>query len=85
MRLEYASIALGVLAVALGFAPIIPIQVIGVVLGIAGIVCSRRAVKADYRRDMPAAIGLVASIAGIVISAVTPLFAAIIAIVQALV
>lgn len=82
MPLEYGSIILGVAAILLGFSPIIPTQVLGVVSGIAGIVISRRARKADYRKDLPATIGFVCSIAGIVVSAVTPLFALIIAIAQ---
>ena len=82
MPLEYASIALGVVAILLGFSPIIPTQVLGVVLGVAGIIASRRARKADYRKDLPATVGFVCSIAGIVVSAVTPLFALIIAVAQ---
>lgn len=82
MPLEYVSIILGAAAILLGFAPIIPLQVIGIAAGIAGIIASRRARKMDYRRDMPATIGFVCSIAGIVISALTPLFALIIAIVK---
>lgn len=82
MPLEYVSIILGAAAILLGFAPIIPLQVIGIAAGIAGIITSRRARKMDYRRDMPATIGFVCSIAGIVISALTPLFALIIAIVK---
>ncbi|MDM8246826.1 hypothetical protein QUW40_09475 [Collinsella tanakaei] len=83
MPLEYIAILLGAGSILLGFAPLVPIQVIGVALGIAGIITSRRAVRADYRRDLPATVGLVASIAGIVVSGITPLFAVIIAIVQA--
>ena len=83
MPLEYIAILLGAGSILLGFAPLVPIQVIGVALGIAGIIISRRAVRADYRRDLPATVGLVASIAGIVVSGITPLFAVIIAIVQA--
>lgn len=83
MPLEYIAILLGAGSTLLGFAPLVPIQVIGVALGIAGIITSRRAVRADYRRDLPATVGLVASIAGIVVSGITPLFAVIIAIVQA--
>ena len=83
MPLEYITILLGAGSILLGFAPLVPIQVIGVALGIAGIITSRRAVRADYRRDLPATVGLVASIAGIVVSGITPLFAVIIAIVQA--
>ncbi|MBM6755964.1 hypothetical protein H6A18_05480 [Collinsella tanakaei] len=83
MPLEYLSIALGVIAVALGFAPVVPLQLVGVALGICGIVASRRARHADYRKDLPATIGFVCSIAGVVVSAVTPLFALIIAIVGA--
>lgn len=82
MPLEYVSIILGAAAILLGFAPIIPLQVIGIAAGIAGIIASRRARKMDYRRDMPATIGFVCSIAGIVISALTPLFALIVAIVK---
>lgn len=83
MPLEYIAILLGAGSILLGFAPLVPIQVIGVALGIAGIITSRRAVRADYRRDLPATVGLVTSIAGIVVSGITPLFAVIIAIVQA--
>ena len=83
MPLEYIAILLGAGSILLGFAPLVPIQVIGVALGIAGIITSRRAVRTDYRRDLPATVGLVASIAGIVVSGITPLFAVIIAIVQA--
>ena len=83
MPLEYIAILLGAGSILLGFAPLVPIQVIGVALGIAGIITSRRAVRADYRRDLPATVGLVVSIAGIVVSGITPLFAVIIAIVQA--
>lgn len=83
MPLEYIAILLGAGSILLGFAPLVPIQVVGVALGIAGIITSRRAVRADYRRDLPATVGLVASIAGIVVSGITPLFAVIIAIVQA--
>lgn len=83
MPLEYIAILLGAGSILLGFAPLVPIQVIGVALGIAGIITSRRAVRADYRRDLPATVGLVASIAGVVVSGITPLFAVIIAIVQA--
>ena len=83
MPLEYIAILLGAGSILLDFAPLVPIQVIGVALGIAGIITSRRAVRADYRRDLPATVGLVASIAGIVVSGITPLFAVIIAIVQA--
>ena len=83
MPLEYIAILLGAGSILLGFASLVPIQVIGVALGIAGIITSRRAVRADYRRDLPATVGLVASIAGIVVSGITPLFAVIIAIVQA--
>ncbi len=82
MPLEYVSIILGAAAILLGFAPIIPLQVIGIAAGIAGIIASRRARKMDYRRDMPATIGFVCSIAGIVISALTPLLSLIIAIVK---
>lgn len=83
MPLEYASILLGALAILLGFAPIVPLQLIGVASGIAGIVVSRRARKADYRKDMPATAGFICSIAGVVVSGVTPLFALIIAVAQA--
>lgn len=83
MPLEYASILLGALAILLGFAPIVPLQLIGVAAGIAGIVVSRWARKADYRKDMPATVGFICSIAGVVVSAVTPLFALIIAVAQA--
>lgn len=82
MPLEYASIILGAIAILLGFSPTIPTQVLGVVAGVAGIVASRRARRADYRKDLPATVGFVCSIAGIVVSAVTPLFALIITLAQ---
>lgn len=82
MPLEYASIILGAIAILLGFSPTIPTQVLGVVAGVAGMVASRRARRADYRKDLPATVGFVCSIAGIVVSAVTPLFALIITLAQ---
>lgn len=82
MPLEYASIILGAIAILLGFSPTIPTQVLGVVAGVAGIVASRRARRVDYRKDLPATVGFVCSIAGIVVSAVTPLFALIITLAQ---
>ncbi len=80
MPLQYVSIACGALAILLGFAPFIPLQLVGVAAGIAGIAASRRARRADYRTDLPATAGFVCSIAGIVVSGITPLFALIIAI-----
>ena len=82
MPLEYVSIGLGVVAVVLGFTPYLPVQVLGVCAGIAGIVVSRRAVKRDYRRDLPSTVGMVASIAGIVVSGITPLATAVILVLQ---
>ena len=37
MPLQYVSIACGALAILLGFAPFIPLQLVGVAAGIAGI------------------------------------------------
>lgn len=70
--MEYASIALGVVAIIISFVPIVPMQLAGVVVGIVGIVQSRRARKRDYRKDLPCTIGFVSSIAGLVLCAATP-------------
>lgn len=83
MPLEYASIVLGVIAILLGFAPVVPVQVAGIILGVAGIIASRRAKRADYRKDLPATIGFICSVAGIVVSAITPIFALLILAAQA--
>ena len=73
MRKDMMSIALGLVAVALSFTPLIPLQLAGVVLGALGICASRRARREDYRRDLTCSIGLVVSIAGVLLCALTPI------------
>lgn len=70
--MEYASIALGIGAIIISFVPIVPLQLVGLAMAIAGVVLSRCARKQDYRKDLPCTIGLVSSIAGIVVCAATP-------------
>lgn len=72
MPKDIVSIVLGVAAMALSFYPFIPLQLVGAVGGIAGVRLSRQARREDYRKDLTCAVGLVASIAGIVLCLLTP-------------
>ncbi len=70
--MDIASIVLGALALATAFAPFIWLQVIGGFVGIAGIVLARRAKKADYRKSLTTAIGMLCSITGTLLCFLTP-------------
>lgn len=70
--MDILSIVLGALSLATAFAPFIWLQVIGGFVGIAGIVLARRARKADYRKDLTTAIGMLCSITGVVLCFVAP-------------
>lgn len=72
MRKDIASIVLGVIAMLLGFCPIILLQLVGAAAGVAGFQFARRARREDYRRDLTCSVGTVASIAGIVLCLLTP-------------
>lgn len=70
--MDILSIVLGVLSLATAFTPFIWLQVVGGFVGIAGIVLARRAKKADYRKDLTTAIGMLCSITGVVLCFVAP-------------
>ena len=70
--MDIASIVLGVLSLATAFTPFIWLQVIGGLVGIAGIVLARRAKKADYRKSLTTAIGMLCSITGTLLCFLAP-------------
>lgn len=70
--MDILSIVLGVLSLATAFTPFIWLQVIGGFVGIAGIVLARKAKKADYRKDLTTAIGMLCSITGTLLCFVAP-------------
>ena len=70
--MDIVSIVLGVIALATAFAPFIWLQIIGGFVGIAGIVLARRAKKADYRKSLTTAIGMLCSITGTLLCFLTP-------------
>ena len=70
--MDIASIVLGVLSLATAFTPFIWLQVIGGFVGIAGIVLARRAKKADYRKSLTTAIGMLCSITGALLCFLAP-------------
>ena len=119
MPLQYVSIACGALAILLGFAPFIPLQLVGVAAQLSVEPIRHQLFKLNAQQtsfgqhtaplldevaevllpcrvgdddrlskesphfgaaDLPATAGFVCSIAGIVVSGITPLFALIIAI-----
>ena len=59
--MDIVSIVLGVLSLATAFTPFIWLQVVGGFAGIAGIVLARKAKKADYRKSLTTAIGMLCS------------------------
>ena len=71
--MDILSIVLGVLSLATAFTPFIWLQVIGGFVGIAGIVLARKAKKADYRKDLTTAIGMLCSVTGTVLCFVAPI------------
>ena len=70
--MDIVSIVLGVLALVTAFTPFIWLQVIGGFVGIAGIVLARRAKKADYRKSLTTAIGMLCSVTGALLCFVAP-------------
>ena len=70
--MHIASIVLGAVSLLAAFAPHLALQVLGAVLGGAGIVMARRAKRADYRLDMPANVGFIMSVVGVVLCLVGP-------------
>ena len=70
--MDILSIILGVLALVTAFTPLIWLQVIGGFVGIAGIVLARRAKKADYRKSLTTAIGMLCSITGTLLCFLAP-------------
>ena len=70
--MDIVSIVLGVIALATAFTPLIWLQVIGGFVGIAGIVLAWRAKKADYRKSLTTAIGMLCSVTGTLLCFITP-------------
>lgn len=70
--MDTLSIVLGVLSLVTAFTPLIWLQVVGSFVGIAGVVLARRAKKADYRKDLTTAIGMLCSITGVVLCFAAP-------------
>ncbi|OUO33097.1 hypothetical protein [Olsenella sp. An293] len=74
--MDIVSIVLGVLALVTAFTPFIWLQVIGGFVGIAGIVLARRAKKADYRKSLTTAIGMLCSVTGALLCFLAPVLSA---------
>lgn len=70
--MDIVSIVLGVVALATAFTPFIWLQVIGGFVGIAGIVLARKAKRADYRKSLTTAIGMLCSVTGALLCFLTP-------------
>lgn len=70
--MDIVSIVLGVISLATAFTPFIWLQVVGGFVGIAGIVLARRAKKADYRKSLTTAIGMLCSVTGTLLCFVAP-------------
>ena len=70
--MDIVSIVLGVVALATAFTPFIWLQVIGGFVGIAGIVLAREAKRADYRKSLTTAIGMLCSVTGTLLCFLTP-------------
>lgn len=70
--MDIVSIVLGVVALATAFTPFIWLQVIGGFVGIAGIVLARKAKRADYRKSLTTAIGMLCSVTGTLLCFLTP-------------
>ncbi len=70
--MDIMSIVLGALSLVTAFTPFIWLQVVGGFVGIAGIVLARRAKKADYRKSLTTAIGMLCSITGTLLCFLTP-------------
>ena len=70
--MDIMSIVLGVLSLVTAFTPLIWLQVVGGFVGIAGIVLARKAKKADYRKSLTTAIGMLCSVTGTLLCFVVP-------------
>lgn len=70
--MDILSIVLGVIALVTAFTPFIWLQIVGGCVGIAGIVLARRAKKADYRKSLTTAIGMLCSVTGALLCFVAP-------------
>ena len=70
--MDILSIVLGVIALVTAFTPLIWLQVVGGCVGIAGIVLARRAKRADYRKSLTTAIGMLCSVTGALLCFVAP-------------
>ena len=70
--MDIVSIVLGVIALATAFTPLIWLQVVGGFVGIAGIVLAWRAKKADYRKSLTTAIGMLCSVTGTLLCFIAP-------------
>ena len=70
--MDVVSIVLGVLSLATAFTPFIWLQIVGGFVGIAGIVLARKAKKADYRKSLTTAIGMLCSITGALLCFLAP-------------
>ena len=70
--MDIMSIVLGVIALATAFTPLIWLQVVGGFVGIAGIVLAWRAKKADYRKSLTTAIGMLCSVTGTLLCFIAP-------------
>lgn len=70
--MDIVSIVLGVVALATAFTPFIWLQVVGGFVGIAGVVLARRAKKADYRKSLTTAIGMLCSVTGAILCFLSP-------------
>ena len=70
--MDILSIVLGALALVTAFTPLIWLQVIGGFVGIAGIVLAHKAKKADYRKSLTTAIGMLCSVTGMLLCFLAP-------------
>ena len=66
------SIIMGGCAVLIAFAPLLPLQAAGAVIGGVGVWWARRAQRADYRLDTLCLAGKISSITGIVVCLLGP-------------
>ena len=70
--MDIMSIVLGVLSLVTAFTPFIWLQVVGGFVGIAGAVLARKAKKADYRKSLTTAIGMLCSVTGTLLCFIAP-------------
>ena len=70
--MDIMSIVLGALSLVTAFTPFIWLQVVGGFVGIAGIVLARRAKRADYRKSLTTAIGMLCSVTGTLLCFIAP-------------